>query len=869
MSDVLCLHLDTSAMPDRVHSGALSPGTRAGRYEVESFLGAGGMGEIYIARDTILGRRIALKVLPEGCGRDRIARFIREAKASSALNHPAIVSVHDAGSADGIHFLAMELIDGEPLSVWMRSHHSLTRVAELMAQVADGLACAHAAGIIHRDLKPANIMIGRAGFAKIVDFGVAKLAERSANTDDATDKQTADGLQVGTVAYMSPEQVASEQVDYRSDIFSFGIVLYELLAGVHPFASANPAATIYNIAHLDPPLDAIPSKCRRIVARCLAKEAGQRYQAMKDIAHELRDSLAKTESTSKRRTFPAWTWIAASLLAVAVIVGALVVASHRFREKPAPEVVTPQRSMEQITTGGNVRSAAISPDGKFLAYGVEERGLRSLWVKQTATGSSTQIVSPSTSFYWQIKISPDSDYIYYTASKPPSFAANIYQVPMLGGEPRSVVANVGNGLALSPDGRHVAFFRYDRDGASLIRAEIDGTGERNIVTFKDFQPRRLPAWSPDGKSIAFVKAAAENSEQQIEEIVLQTRAQRVVSSFSRPILSMTWLPDSSGMLASAAEAGGAQLWMIPSGGGAPTSVPADIDSYVSPSLTANGQSLVAVRAEAPRSVIVLSVDSDGGTHAADSGHAAPAVSEVRWIDADHMVYDGVAKGIRTLFVIPRVGGQPHQIIHGMSASNPSVSPDGKRLAFISDRSGSSQVWLSDTEGNDPKQLTSGGYPARSVDFSSDSTYVYYCNGSAIRVPVAGGNSEYLGMYAGSGIALSRDGHWLMSIVYREEGQRIYLYRLGPSRPVHTIALPFSLRNYARFHPSSREVSFIGRDKNGVNNIWLQKIDGGTPRQITNFDHGDIYAFDWSPDGKWLAVASGEPKADVVIVRNFR
>jgi Tol biopolymer transport system component len=677
---------------------------------------------------------------------------------------------------------------------------------------------------------------------------------------------------------MSPEQVNGEEVDYRSDIFSFGIVLHELLAGVHPFASANPAATIYNIAHLDPPLDAIPSQCRRIVARCLAKEPGQRYQSMKDAAHDLRDSLAKTETMSRRHKLPAWILIAAALVVMAVIVCVLILADRRFREKPAPQVVTPQRSMDQITNSGNVRSAAISPDGKFLVYSDEERGLRSLWVKQTATGSATRLVTPSSSFYWEIKISPDSNYVYYMASKPPNLATSIYQVPLLGGEPRVVVANVGpdgstlspNGFALSPDGRHSAFFRYDRHGSSLTRAGTDGTGERNIVTFQDFGYRHLPSWSPDGKSIAFVKTGLEDSQQHIEEIDLQTRAQHVISSFSRPFAAMTWLPDGSGVLVSAVDAGGAQLWTIPRAGGAPTSVIADIDSYLSPSLTANGQSLVAVRAEASRSLTVLSVDSEGRPHAADSGLAAPAVSDVRWIDPDHMVCDGVVAGVRTLFVIPRVGGQPRQIIHGMSASHPSASPDGKHLAFISERSGSSQVWLSDIEGNDPKQLTSGGYPVRSVEFSPDSAFVYYGNGSgAFRVPVAGGNPEYLGMYAGSGIALSRDGHWLMSIVYREEGQRIYLYRLGPSRPVHTIALPFSLRNYARFHPSSREVSFIGRDKNGVNNIWLQKIDGGTPRQITNFDHGDIYAFDWSPDGKWLAVTYADPKRDVVIVRNFR
>jgi Tol biopolymer transport system component len=570
-------------------------------------------------------------------------------------------------------------------------------------------------------------------------------------------------------------------------------------------------------------------------------------------------------------------WIAVSLVAAAAV-AALIVGSGRFREKAAPEIVPRQRSMEQLTNSGNVRAAAISPDGKFLVYEEEEGGLRSLWVKQTATGSATRIAPPSLSVYSHIKLSPDSNYVYYTQVKAPNFAVSIDQVPILGGEPRVVVANVGpdgstlavDTFALSPDGRQVAFFRYGRHGVSLQRAEIDATGEHTVVTFHDVGYRHLPAWSPDGKSIAFVKAAGEKSEQHIEEIVLQTRAQLVIASFSRRVTAMTWLPDGSGVLVSAAEADGAQLWTIPIGGGAATGVAPDIDSYVSPSLTANGQSLVAVRVEAPRSIAVLSVDSAGGTHVVTSSLGAPAASDVRWLDPDHMVYDDLVKGVRTLFAVPRAGGQPHQIIHGMPASYPSVSPDGKRLAFISERPGTSQVWMSDVEGNDPK-LLSAAYAAGAVDFSSDSAFVYYGNGYiAFRVPVTGGNSENAGIYAELGIALSRDGHWLMSIMYREEGPRIYLYRLGaPSMPVHTLALPISVRSYVRFHPSSRDVSFIARDTNGVPNIWLEKIDGGATRQVTNFDHGEIYAFDWSPDGKWLAVVRGDPRRDVVIIRNFR
>jgi serine/threonine protein kinase len=859
-------------MPDRVHSGALSPGTRAGRYEVESFLGAGGMGEIYVARDTVLGRRIALKVLPEGCDRDRITRFIREAKASSALNHPAIVSVHDAGSADGIHFLAMELIDGEPLSEWMRSHHSLTRVAELMAQVADGLACAHAAGIVHRDLKPANIMIGRAGFAKIVDFGVAKLAEQPGSPQDVTAVQTADGLQVGTIAYMSPEQVDGVEVDYRSDVFSFGVVLYELLTHIHPFASSSFADTVHNIVHREASLDTVPPQYRRIIARCLAKEPQARYQSMQDVAHDLRDSFSKHDTTSRRRDFPAWRWIAVSLVAAAAVVAALVVKNLRLPEKAALKGTTPQRSMQRLTNSGKIRSAAMSPDGKFLVYVEEERGLRSLWVKQIATEASTRIESPSSMVYGLIRISPDSNYIYYAAGKPPDFGGSIYQIPILGGEPRVLASGPDRmDFALSPDGRQLAVFRYSPDSSTLVSTDIDGHVERTILTLRDFGQARLPAWSPDGKKIAFVETATRQREQHVAEVVLETRAQRVVASFSpQPIWTMTWLPDGSGTLMSAGGTGGIQIWSVPNNGGAPVRITADVASYFSPSITSDGQSFAAVRGETPRSITVLSVDPDGDTHVVRSGLGDHLSGEVRWIDADHIVYDGVTASVRTLFLIPREGGQAQQIIHGMSAWHPSVSQDGKRLAFISDRSGSPQVWLSDLEENAPKQLTFGGDGAQSVEFSADASSVYYGDrGGAFQVPISGGIPQDSRIYAELGFAVSRDGRWLMSLLHRKAGSRVYLYPLPLAVPPRTFAVPPTSVPYTRFHPSSRSFGFIGLSEDGVHNIYLQNIDGGAPRQITHFDHGNIYAFDWSPNGKWLAVATGEPRADVVIVRNFR
>ncbi|MGZ8831013.1 MAG: protein kinase domain-containing protein, partial [Thermoanaerobaculia bacterium] len=374
----------------------IAPGTRVGRFEIESFLGAGGMGEVYVAHDTTLGRRVALKVLPRDCPAARIARFQREAQASSALNHPAIVSVHDAGYSDGVHFLAMELIEGEPLSSWMESRRNVTKIIELMAQVADGLARAHAAGIVHRDLKPANIMIGRGGgYAKVVDFGLAMLTDPVTSPDSPTEMKTASGSVIGTTSYMSPEQTEGKEVDARSDIFSFGTILYELLTGNHPFAGTSRVDTMHNIVNRELPADAVPAAFRRIVRRCLAKDPDERYQSMKDVAHDLRDATREIAPAppARRRA-----WIAPAIVALILILAGVAWYANNSKTTTSQPPPQPAVTMARITNSGNINSAAISPDGRFVVYAMTDGDNQALWVKQLSTGTATRISEPAPIF---------------------------------------------------------------------------------------------------------------------------------------------------------------------------------------------------------------------------------------------------------------------------------------------------------------------------------------------------------------------------------------------------------------------------------------------------------------------------------------
>ncbi len=294
--------------------GALEPGSSISHYRVISSLGVGGMGEVYKAHDTNLDRPVALKILPPELVRndDRVRRFVQEAKSASSLNHPHIVTIHEIGRADGpqpLHFIAMELIDG--LTLKQKIHQENTDLRTLLvylSQAAEGLAKAHAAGIIHRDLKPENIMITRDGYAKVLDFGLAKLSIRKGadgGTDAPTEarEQTREGSVLGTVAYMSPEQVQGKVVDHRSDIFSFGCMLYEAATRRRAFEADSDIDIMHMIVH-DKPLAVdeinpnVPSELRRMIRRCLAKEPEKRYQSMKDLAIELADMVEEFDQLS-------------------------------------------------------------------------------------------------------------------------------------------------------------------------------------------------------------------------------------------------------------------------------------------------------------------------------------------------------------------------------------------------------------------------------------------------------------------------------------------------------------------------------------------------------------------------------------------
>jgi serine/threonine protein kinase/Tol biopolymer transport system component len=469
---------------------SLTSGATLGNFEILELIGRGGMGEVYRARDSRLKRNVAIKVLPAGLAQDpdRIARFEREARVASALNHPNIVAVYEMGRDNDIYWIASELLIGEPLNcVIERGPLASGKAVQLATQIADGLAAAHAAGIVHRDLKPGNIMLTREGRVKILDFGLAKPRRTSGNS--TTPNLTGEMAVMGTAGYMSPEQVRGEEVDPRSDLFSFGVILYEMLSGKRAFPD-GPSVEVMNAVLKDEPPElphTVPSALDRIVRRCLEKDPASRFQTAADLIFALQpSSLHSQKAAPRRRTWPKWAMAAAGLVTAAVMAGLWLT-----RPLPPPRVI----GVVQITRDDLPKPRPFISDGRRLfllqddgpAYQVSVNGGESVLL-------NLQVAKDA----HPIDISPDRT--EFLVCKLASFGhCELWVEPVLGGPPRrlgNLVTNYG-GAAWSPDGRLLAWAQDNE----LHLARGDGAEIRKLATMTG--GAWYPHWSPDGHRISF------------------------------------------------------------------------------------------------------------------------------------------------------------------------------------------------------------------------------------------------------------------------------------------------------------------------------------------------------------------------------
>ncbi len=525
-------------------------GETVSHYRIVEKIGEGGMGVVYLAEDTHLGRRVAIKFLSTIDDHHYRARFLREARAVSRLSHPNIAIVHDYGETpDGRPFIVMEYVKGETLSDLLhQSGLTITRTLEIIEAVAGALGSAHDQGIIHRDVKPSNVIVDEDGRVKVLDFGLAKELQeeglQEANTLLGT--RTSSNVVVGTPLYLSPEQATGAAVDARSDLFALGALLYECLTGQPAFSGGSVIEIGAQIIHLDPSTPSsvnsqITPELDRITLKALAKSPEARYQSASEMISDLRAARATLGNEGEHRTqrlqlargthSSAFRTLSESLarprLSIAFFVIAIVCVGlavwfilHRLlNTAPGP---FENFKVRQLTNSGQTADAVISPDGKYVAHVVDDGKQQSLWVRQVSTSSDLEIQAPAAPKYEGLTFSGESDYLYYNRRDIGAGSADLYRIPALGGEPRRILADLVSPIALSPDGRRLAFVRrYPAAGeTALIVANSDGSGEQQLAMRKppNYFYVAGPSWSPDGGRLvcALFERPIEKSNQRLE-----------------------------------------------------------------------------------------------------------------------------------------------------------------------------------------------------------------------------------------------------------------------------------------------------------------------------------------------------------------
>lgn len=892
-----------------------SAGQEVGQYKIEYFLSSGGMGQIYEAHDTKLGRKIALKFISPEYARDRhrVQRFEQEARAASALNHPNVCVIHDVGVTDNDrHFIAMEFIQGSTLrdELARRSFRPLEAL-EIIIQVGNALASAHAKGIVHRDIKPENIMLRHDGYVKVVDFGLAKLTEllpERHGPEAETRIHTEAHVIMGTVRYMSPEQLRESPVDERTDIWSLGVVLYEMLTGATPFNARAPNDSIALILTSQPEFnEKIPIQLREIIKKTLEKDCAQRYQTITKLTadlsklkwdlehneedyispvHELQpapiprssafltrlksqavltaDSLFGDIKTYKTATA---TLFAASFVFILLFI--FIFSGSGPHSNPFQNMI-----MQPLTDAGTSVCAAISSDGTWVAHAEEQNGKQRLTLTNSTTGYTFVAVPADDVKYVGISFSPDTSYLYFTRTEKNNDGI-LYQLPLIGLTLIKLKEGVDSPISFSPQGDRFAFVRYNEATTefSLVVSDVDGLNEQIIARRKNGDTFSLygVAWSPDGRTVICPAGDWKKSWQMnLIAFDLEKGRGRVIGNQSWfSMQQITWYPDMTGLVVSATlrQTAPHQLWWISFPDGTVQKITRDFSEYSSVGLA--GKKLVTVQANRQWRIWVVPLDDVEKATSIASG--VGLYFGLNWTSRGKIVYSAMAQERLNLFQVDPDGGDQNQLT-GNAGDNfmPASSPDGRFIVFASNRDGSFNIWrMNADDGGDPTQLTfSDGnfYPS----VSPDNQWVAYDNlvkssTSIFKVPLAGGEPVKVGEKYRMPV-FSPDNQFIAGRYDEVSGSRdVAIFPAQGGQPLRHFTVPIQDWQSIQWLPNGREVSYV-KNVGGYSNIWTYDLGTGVSKQITRFNTDQIYAYAWSPDYKQIACLRGNKFPNVAIMR---
>jgi serine/threonine protein kinase len=878
-------------------------GQTISHYRIIAKLGSGGMGVVYEAEDLTLGRHVALKFLPEDLAKNEQAleRFRMEARSASALNHPNICTIYEIGGADGQHFIAMEFLEGKPLDRYQNGLPLETQeLLDLSIQIADALDAAHSRGILHRDIKPANIFITNRGQAKLLDFGLAKLiAEKKAmaqtTAGDVTMARsdshlTSPGTAVGTIAYMSPEQARGKELDARSDLFSFGAVLYQMATAKLPFEGDTSAVIFDGILNREPvaPTElngAVPMKLEEIIRTALEKDRDLRYQGAAEMRAELK-RLKRDTSSGRVRTVSATHVTTAATpatkrstfskirlpLRIALMLVLLSFAGYSFyRNRHALKVQNLQ--FERLTDSGKATQVGISPDGRYIVYVLRNAEQQSLWVRQVATRSDIQVLAPQAVAFVGVTFSPDGNYIYFVRSD--TGTANyryLFVMPVLGGTPQQLAKDVDSLPAFSPDGTQLLFARgIPRQGTDFVFINKDGSQER-VLKHIDAQAPQTLDWSPDGKSVvygaSYIGKIGKANDFGLETLTVADGSVKRLYNSPSPVGAAVWLGDGSGVLAiiNDRKLGNNQVYFVSYPEGQRERFTNDLSTYGACCLdiTSDDKKVVAVQTALTSDIFLV----PGGD-----------ARQARQITSGDPVGFGVRFGRDQLFAL-NLRGELMQFNLDGSNARPFIggldriqsgARCGNYIVVVGAKDGLN-LWRANLDGSNLTRLTDTG-GANNPSCTPDNKTVLFTDGSSMfSVPIEGGRVQPATQFQPNTgyVFYSQDGKYLAAVYGAARfNHRVHISvtEVASGKVVADFEFPLGADS-PRFSPDNKSIQFL-LTRDGAKNVWAQPFDGRALYRVTNFPTGDAFGFDWSPDGKTLVMSRGAIRSDVVLMTNFR